>query len=257
MTVFPSLLAVAHALAGAVWLGAMCYSLFQLHPRAHAYFKDQKEFETFIATVSHGARWKVLGALAFVAATGVGLLALRGDGPRPLEWWVYLSVKGVLWLAAVALFAHVSWRMWPARLFALPEEAPHFQRRFQRVALVMITLAAASFALGVIMVKTSPTLHLPATAEKNLAEEPCGHPARPEQRRGQRERELHATPNLIRVNSRKAHTGCQEFSGKNRRKTVFIWIHPFTESCPRSILLTANYFPEIAKVVFVCFICRS
>jgi hypothetical protein len=44
----------------------------------------------------------------------------------------------------------VSWRGWPARVFALPAELPALHRRFRRVALVMTGLVGAAFVLGVV-----------------------------------------------------------------------------------------------------------
>ena len=59
-------------------------------------------------------------------------------------------MKAGLLLAASALFAYTSWRLWPARVLATADEIPEFQRAFRRVALAMIGLAAAALALGVL-----------------------------------------------------------------------------------------------------------
>jgi hypothetical protein len=45
---------------------------------------------------------------------------------------------------------YVSWRLWPARIFALPAEVPHFQRAFRRVAVTKIAIAGLGMALGVL-----------------------------------------------------------------------------------------------------------
>lgn len=55
---------------------------------------------------------------------------------------------GALLLVAVGLFAHVSWRVWPARLFALPSELAGLQRRFRTAALSLTGVVAIDFLLG-------------------------------------------------------------------------------------------------------------
>ncbi len=47
-------------------------------------------------------------------------------------------------------FAHISWRMWPARLFALPGELPDHRRRFRVVALTLTAMVGLAFALGTV-----------------------------------------------------------------------------------------------------------
>lgn len=143
-------LAVCHVLASAAWLGAMVYSCFFLTPRAHAYFSSDREFESFILTVSHGARWLVLCALGTISATGLALLALPGASPRPPSWWVFVALKMALWMAAAALFWYVSWRLWPARVFATANEVPAVQKSFARWARVMIALVTSAMILGIL-----------------------------------------------------------------------------------------------------------
>src|SRR5207237_143913 len=119
MTFFTSLLATAsaghavaavvHALAGAAWFGSLFYSLTVMQPRARQYFGDDERFEEFVATISRGARWKVLSAFALVLFSGLALIPL--SRPRPLtEWWVALiAIKGVLFAAALIVFCYASW----------------------------------------------------------------------------------------------------------------------------------------------------
>jgi len=59
--------------------------------------------------------------------------------------------KAVALAAALILFLYTSWRLWPARIFAAPDEIPSFQRAFRRVAITMITLASVSTAGGVLL----------------------------------------------------------------------------------------------------------
>jgi hypothetical protein len=146
----PSVLAVVHVLAGAAWFGAMFYSFFVLHPRAHAYFKRETEFESFITAVSAGARYAVLSALGLIGLTGAALIWLRWPEPPSPRWLVFIGAKVVLWTVALGLFVYVSWRLWPARLFAVEAEIPHIQEAFRRVAVTMIAIAGLSMALGVL-----------------------------------------------------------------------------------------------------------
>lgn len=142
--------AVVHTLTGALWLGAMAYSFFLLQPRARVYFSDPAAFESFMATVSHGTRWKVLGALGLLAGSGGILMAERWREPRAVAWLVLIGLKTALVLAATALFVYVSWRLWPARVLAAAWEIPRIQRAFRWAAAVLLTLAASALVLGVL-----------------------------------------------------------------------------------------------------------
>ena len=129
----------------------MVYSFVVLHPHARQYFGQETEFEAFIAAISHGARWPVLMALAFLGGTGVGLVALSRPQPYSPLWIALIAGKGVALAAALSLFLYTSWRLWPARIFAAPDEVQCFQRTFHRVAITMITLASFSTACGVLL----------------------------------------------------------------------------------------------------------
>ena len=142
-------LAIAHTLAAAAWFGSMFYSLTVLHPRAGQFFKSAEEFEEFISTVSRGARWKVISALAFIATTGLLLLPLTWRPTSP-TWLALIAAKSLALLLAAAIFYHASWRLWPRRIFATPAELPAIHRSFRRIAITLITLAAISIALGVL-----------------------------------------------------------------------------------------------------------
>jgi uncharacterized membrane protein len=146
-----AVLAIVHALAGATWLGALVYSFAVLHPHAHRYFRQETEFEAFIAAISHGARWPVLLALALLAGTGTGLIALSRPQPPSSLWLALIAGKVAALVAALVLFLYTSWHLWPARIFAAPVEIPSFQRAFRRVAITMITLASISTACGVLL----------------------------------------------------------------------------------------------------------
>jgi putative copper export protein len=142
-------LAIGHTLVAAAWFGAMVYSLAVLQPRAARFFASDREFEDFVATISDGARWKVLTACLLLAATGLGLMVVQWHAAASPAWLALIVVKGGLLLVALALFAYVSWWLWPARILATPEEVPLFQRRFRRVGWSLIGLVGLGIVLGV------------------------------------------------------------------------------------------------------------
>ncbi len=59
-----------------------------------------------------------------------------------------MGAKVALLAAATALFWHVSWRLWPRRLFATPEELPALRARFRGVAWALLTLVGLEIVLG-------------------------------------------------------------------------------------------------------------
>jgi uncharacterized membrane protein len=137
-----------HVLGGGVWIGAMVFSVFILHPRAERFFTRAAEFEDFIFSVVHGARYKVLAGIAAIVASGVALaLAHRGTA-APWSWLV--AVKVALLLISLALFLHVSFTLWPRRVFAREDELPAVRRRFWWIGVVMIACNAANMGLGVL-----------------------------------------------------------------------------------------------------------
>jgi putative copper export protein len=136
------LIAIAHAGLAAAWVGGMAYSLFVVQPKLQRFFgTDEDNREALVEVIASGNRWKVLGLVAAIAATGLVLL-----GPDPS--WIHL-VKGLLLLLATAIFWYVSWRHWPRRIFATANERPSFQRQLKLLATVMLALAGTAFALGV------------------------------------------------------------------------------------------------------------
>ncbi|WP_238016074.1 hypothetical protein KZZ52_49720 [Dactylosporangium sp. AC04546] len=125
-----------HLALAAVWAGAMSYSLLVVQPRAARFFTDDDRLEEFLMTLAHGNRWRVVGLIAALLVTGA--IAV----PR-LPWFLL-----VLYLCAAAVFANVSWRHWPARVFALPAERPGFRRSLRRQAWAMTVLVGAAFLTG-------------------------------------------------------------------------------------------------------------
>lgn len=149
MLVVKLALSIIHVLVGAAWFGAMFYSLTVLHPRAALFFKDNERFEAFIASVSDGARWKVLGACLLVAASGLGLVFINWPSSTSSLWLLLVGLKLALFLLALILFCYTSWWLWPGRIFAVPEDIPTFQRKFRLIAQSLIVLVGLNLTLGV------------------------------------------------------------------------------------------------------------
>jgi len=126
----------------------MFYSLTVLHPRAKGFFQGDRDFEDFIAFVSQGARWKVLGAFALVGLSGIALVPLTA--PNDVRWTALVGVKGLLFGVALVVFSYTSWRLWPRRIMAGTEEIPRLQRTFRRVGVTMLLLTGSAFALGIL-----------------------------------------------------------------------------------------------------------
>lgn len=137
------LLVVVHLGIAAVWTGSMAYSLTVVQPKVAVFFADEQRREEFLVALAHGNRRRVVALVAALLLTGLGVLAGSSG-------WAAAGIAVSLGLYAVAagVFANVSWRHWPARVFALPEELPGFQRRLRLQAASMTVLVGAGFLLA-------------------------------------------------------------------------------------------------------------
>ena len=155
MADWPALLSEAlllgvHVLGGGIWIGAMVFSIFVLHPRAELFFERDADFESFIFTVVHGARWKVVSGIVALLVSGIGLAFWPGHevSGDPL-WLALFAIKLLLFCAATGCFIYVSWVLWPRRTFASAEELPAIKRHFIHVGVVMVLANAANMSLGI------------------------------------------------------------------------------------------------------------
>ncbi|NHC44455.1 hypothetical protein [Motilibacter aurantiacus] len=148
MRVAELLVVIAHLLLAAGWLGAMAYSLAVVQPRLVAFHGGPAEAEEAATYVAAGARWKVVSLLVALGTTGAGLVLLERDG-RSGAWWALVAVKATLLLVAAGVFVRVSWRMWPRRLFATPDEVPRHRADFTRAGAALIGLTGTATVLGV------------------------------------------------------------------------------------------------------------
>jgi uncharacterized membrane protein len=138
-------LAVLHLTLAAVWLGSMAYSLWVVQPRVASFFDDDVRREEFLRALANGNRWRVVALVAVLMATAVAVIVTSS------RLAAGYAVALALYAAAAAVFVNVSWRHWPARVFALPDELAGYQRRLRIQAFVMLALVGTAFvvALGV------------------------------------------------------------------------------------------------------------
>lgn len=134
-------LVVAHLTLVSIWLGSMAYSLGVVQPKVDRFFPDEQRREEFLIRLAHGNRWKVIGLLAALLATALAVIALS-----PHDRAAY-TVALILYTIAAAIFCNVSWRHWPARLFALPTELAGFRRRLRIQATAILALVGTAFVL--------------------------------------------------------------------------------------------------------------
>lgn len=141
-----TLLVVVHVTAAAGWLGSMAYSLAVVQPKVDKFFPDEERREEFLVLLAHGNRGKVIGLIAVILATGFAV-TVTSDGLVTIGYAIALGLYAI----AAGLFWHVTWRHWPARVFAITEELAGFRRRLRIVAATMLLLVGLAFvtALGV------------------------------------------------------------------------------------------------------------
>jgi hypothetical protein len=134
---------VCHLVLAAIWTGSMIYSLIVVQPKVAAFFTDDEEREVFLAALADGNRWKVVAMAG--ALTVFGALVVAGTASTPVR--VGYGAALVLYLAAVAVFVEVSWRHWPARVFALAHERAGFRQALKRRAWTMAALVGTGFVV--------------------------------------------------------------------------------------------------------------
>lgn len=141
------LLLVLHLTLAAIWMGSMGYSLTVVQPKVDRYFPDEEQREEFLLLLAHGNRWKVVGLIAALVLSGVGLVVL-------VSGWYAISV--VFYGIAAVIFWHVSWRHWPARIFAVATELAGYRRRLRILASCMTLLVGLAFVYALVVTVVRP-----------------------------------------------------------------------------------------------------
>ena len=147
MRLLEQLLFWVHGMSAAAWFGAIFYRTLVIDGKAFAYFPDRKDYERFSTHLAHGMRYMVSAGMLTCGLSGFALLGLRWN-PSNEVWLGLVIAKVVVWLLAAALFSYVSWVHWPWRSLASPEEYAGYRREGTRLAVGMVLLSGAGFALG-------------------------------------------------------------------------------------------------------------
>jgi len=149
--VIPSLLLhLVHVWGWALYVGSLAYTYGRLFPDMRRWLASDERFETFSIASADGLRWWIFGALGVAGLTGLGLVLLRSSYERTPLWWTLIGAKTALWLLTLGVYTHVSFVMWPRRVFVDAVERPAERRRFFRVALLLALLQIAQLLLGVV-----------------------------------------------------------------------------------------------------------
>jgi hypothetical protein len=126
-----------------LWLGSMVYSLVVVQPRVARFFRDDEQREEFLVVLANGNRWPVVALVVGLLLSGGGV-AIAGSGAVSVGFTLAVGLD----LVAAGIFVDVSWRHWPARIFALPEEIPGFRRRLTVRAATMTVLVGVSYVVA-------------------------------------------------------------------------------------------------------------
>jgi hypothetical protein len=97
--------------------------------------------------LAHGNRWRVVGLIAALIATAGATIATT----PPTVATGYALVIG-LYLVASAIFGYISWRHWPARVFARAEDLPRLHRQFRFLAWIMLATVGAAFLTALVVI---------------------------------------------------------------------------------------------------------
>lgn len=144
------MLEAVYLLPAALWTGSMTYSLMVVQPRAARFFgngeRDDDRLEEFLTVLAHGNRWRVLAMAATLIVSAAAIVAVGPWGGARVVYGIALGSDA----AATAVFVHVSWRHWPARVFALREERAGFRRRLLMSARAIWVLVGTGFVLALV-----------------------------------------------------------------------------------------------------------
>lgn len=147
MKLLEQLLFWVHGLSGAAWFGAIFYRTLVIDAKAFSFFARVQDYEHFSTHLAHNMRYFVLAGLLTCGLSGFAILGVRWDGANAV-WLALMATKAAVWLGACVLFTYVSWVHWPWRACAAPEEFAAYRQHGQRLAVAMVVLAGAGFALG-------------------------------------------------------------------------------------------------------------
>jgi hypothetical protein len=137
-----------HVWTWALYCGSVTYIYFRLFPDLRRWLASDDRFEEFSLVTGDGLRWWIFGALAAAGVTGGGLVLLRPRAHPSSVWWTFIALKAALFVVTLAVYAYVSYVMWPRRVFVSVTERSAEQRRFFRVALILMACLIGQLVLG-------------------------------------------------------------------------------------------------------------
>jgi uncharacterized membrane protein len=144
-------LTALHVLVGAGWMGSTYYAFTVLHPRTPELIESDQQAEDYLIAITHGNRYRVGFAFAVTLLSGLLLIAIEPQQRSADELWrAMIGAKLGLWCLTLALFVYVSWKVYPARIFAVGEEIVAFRRRGTILRASMLSLVALNTIFGVI-----------------------------------------------------------------------------------------------------------
>jgi hypothetical protein len=137
-----------HVWTWALYCGSLTYIYFRLFPDLRRWLASDDRFEEFTLVTADGLRWWIFGALIAAGVTGGGLVLLRPRADPGGLWWALVTLKAALFAVTLAVYAYVSFVMWPRRVFVAVSARPAEQRRFFRVALILMACLIGQLVLG-------------------------------------------------------------------------------------------------------------
>lgn len=143
MSVVRLLAAILHLVLAGGYMGSMAYSLAVMQPKVDRFLPDERRREAFFVALAHGNRWRVAALLIALALTGAIVIASSGGRMR-----IGFAVSLALYAVAATIFINVSWRHWPARVFAETKELAGFRRRLRLQATAILALVATAFIVA-------------------------------------------------------------------------------------------------------------
>ncbi|MEZ6141342.1 MAG: hypothetical protein R3B84_12295 [Zavarzinella sp.] len=152
-------LVTVHLLAGAAWFGALVYRTFFVDPRIWAFFTSDSPQPPHGGVVSynkvsldfaHGMRYVVMFALATLGLTGGILVGYQWPSSSG-TWQGLMWAKTALFTIGCGIFAYISWRYWPKRVFASDDEIQRSRGIGFILSLLMISIALLGSILGIAM----------------------------------------------------------------------------------------------------------
>jgi uncharacterized membrane protein len=144
-----AVLSFTHISATIGWLGGVFFILFYVHPKSREYFDRDRDLDSFLTVLAHGARWHVLAALVAIGLSGAGLVAL--DGHFDATGIAFLGNKVLALASATAVFCFETWYLWPRRVFATAAELAGELRKFRLLGFVLFSCGSAGVLLGTVV----------------------------------------------------------------------------------------------------------